>query len=125
MAPYVPRTKAPAPSSATRLMLKAKIALRQAHPQIDRIRRMCAAGQDFDRRRRPAQAAHSETPEIRVMAASASTNDCGNQLRPKRLTSGIRKAPPRPTMKIFERMKDAAHHFDSVKASIESVFFDS
>ena len=63
-------------------------------------------------------------PEIRSHCGQRENEYRDKPAPPKTTDQGDQEGAAKADDKDAERIEDAAHHFDSVKASIESVFFE-
>ena len=124
MAPYVPRTKRADAEQRDEIDAESEDRLRKTHPQIDRIRRMSATGQDVDRRTSPRKPPQGDARD-QSHCSKGEHKHCGQPPAPETVDQRDQEGAAQTDDKDIERMEGAAHHFDSVKASIESVFFES
>ena len=97
----------------------------EPEPQIDRDTAASHRRSGSRSAPRPAASANSATPEISVMAASAKTKAAATHALPEPVQQRDQKPAAQPDDEDVQRMQEARYHFDSVKASIESVFFES
>ena len=105
-----------------RLTLVAAKGLGEAHAQIYRVRGRRASGEDFDRLGAVEEVNRVNRRDQRHRCQCQDEGRDDPRL-PEAIEKGNQKPTAQPQDEDVERVKEAPYHFESVKASIDSVFF--